>query len=193
MKIGNALMAGLVGGLVAASAPASAASIVTNQWYEGSFNAAGSWVFGGSSFGGPNGYNGPILPSGTANPVFAPDGTSWSISLPSGGFLTLTDIQISGDRFDVYLNGSLAGSTSAPVGGSYTSDISAALADPNFSKGTFALGAGTTDISFLFTGSINYGNMEFIVQGNPVPVPATLGLAAAAAAALGLVRRRRRA
>jgi len=195
--------------------PAKADNIIENQWYTGHFNETGSLLFG-AAFPGGLGANGPLLGGGVGNAVDAPpvDGGALSaeITLTSAQFLTVTDVEISGDQFQIFVNGVAAtpapvganglvpsgqqalagGLTSVPVAnaGSVGEDISAALSDPNFSSGTFVLSPGLNVITGVFLGTIQFGDFNFIVT-SPVPEPSTLSLLGIGLAGLGLFRRRR--
>jgi hypothetical protein len=211
------LLAGVsVIALGAASVPADAAAIVANQWYTGHFtNPAGSPLFAGAYSVGTNG---PILPTGFANAIAAPGSTtaplSLTITLPSGGYLTVTDVEDSGDQFQMSVNGvletaatgdpsglggqqAIGADTSVPVpGAAYCSEnISTCLSNPDFSSGTFLLPAGTDTITGTFLGVIGYGDMDLIVEPASTadaPEPATLSILGAGLAAFGLIGRRRR-
>lgn len=200
-------------GMFAVALPAFADNITANTWYIGSFSGTGNPVYGG----GPNyamGTSGPILPSGTANPVVAPSGTSWTITMSGNGFLTVTDYQGIGDYFTVYDNGNpmalhdspLGGATGRIVGGlsetsapgsesNYTTNISDALAyGSGFSSGTFALLPGVNTITMLYDGTLFEGDMAFIADPN-VPEPGSLamfGTGLTLLGGLGLFLKRRR-
>lgn len=201
-------------GMFAVALPAFADNIFTNTWYTGSFSGTGTPVFGG----GPMyslGTSGPVLPSGTADSVVAPSGTTWSITLEAGGYLTVTDFQATGDQFTVYDNGNpmalatgaLGGAsgqivgglsmTSTPGSGSYTQSISDALAPGSgFSSGTFALLPGINNITMTYDGTLETGDMAFVTEA-AVPEPGSLAMFGTGLAVLGglgmfLDRRRRR-
>jgi hypothetical protein len=137
-------------------APASAGSIVINQWYEAGFG--GTWPSPTIS-PGPDyiiAGNGPLPGGGTQASIAAPataTGT-WTIVMSTGGYLVVTDIEASGDQFAISVNGAAAtlalnnlnpagqtglanGWTSNPViGAPYASDIGSALSNSGFSSGT---------------------------------------------------------
>jgi hypothetical protein len=213
--VASALAAAALGTV---SIPAQADNIVTNQWY----TAGLSGTVGDPLTVPPSQIdrNGPILPSGTADALAAPGSGNLSavITLPNGGFLTVTDVQRSGDQFTMDVNG--IGATAAvgnPTGltpggqqavGSDTSvpilsttfcdgDISCGLSDPDFSSGTFALPAGTDTISgVLFAAQGGSGVMDFIVEPKPatttIPEPASWLLLSSALLGFGIMRRRNR-
>jgi len=201
--------------LAAFLTPANADNIVENQWYTGHFNETGSLLFGAAFFGGL-GVNGPLLGGGVGNAVDAPpvngDPLRAEITLTATQYLTITDVEASGDRFHILVNGvdatpapvganglvpsgqqALAGGlTSVPVFGSGVGeDISAALSDSNYSSGTFILSPGLNVITGDFLGIVQFGDFDFIVT-TPVPEPSSLALLGAGLAGLGLFRRRRK-
>jgi len=143
---------------IVAPDPDGAPIIVTNQWYTAIASNVGNPLTV-PAFG--LGTDGPILPSGTANAVTAPGSGNLSaiITLPNGGFLTATDVEASGDRFMMDVNGigataavgnpsgltpggrqAVGSETSVPVGGADCAEnISCSLSNPHFSSGTFVL------------------------------------------------------
>jgi hypothetical protein len=105
------------------------------------------------------GSHGPVLPAGFGNPL----GTTslpWTFTLTGAGTLTVTDVQTSGDRFELFDNGVPMGPAASPFTapgqnpgqaavGAFTSvpvpfvetgvsDINYALGDTNYSSGTGA-------------------------------------------------------
>src|SRR5271166_246472 len=152
-----AIAAGAIGA-VAAPTAASADNIVLNQWYTGTFTSPAPAALAGGPFKVFLGTNGPVLPTGFANAVNAPNPV-WVITINGTGTFTATDVEASGDRFQFFDNGAAmiptaspfngvgqnpgqnavaGGLTSLPVlGGAYKNgNINASLGDANFSSGT---------------------------------------------------------
>ena len=132
-------------------------------------------------------------------------------TLPHGGYLLVTDVEVSGDRFDMSVNGlpavdAFAGATVIIPGGQQAigsvssvpnanasnvgEDITAALSNADFSSGTFYLPPGVDTITGLFIGLIRNGDMNLIVE--PIPEPTDLAVMAVGLLGLGLAFRRRR-
>lgn len=132
----------------------------------------------------------------------APLSFSVSIAASQVGTLTVVDAGFSGDRFNVYDGATLLGSTGAAVNGDTTGaitfDYDAALANSDFSRGTFTLGAGSHVISGLMFQSASDANgpLNATIGGvkltvSPVPEPATAAtLLIGLGLLLGALRRR---
>jgi hypothetical protein len=182
----------------AKAAPAPAPEIVLNQWYSAAF---GSDV--PSPLYGPpyiTATDGPVLPGGFADSIAAPTGTAWTITLAGSGTLTVTDLEYSGDQFQMYDNGVLMSVAASPFtalgqnpgqtspgsgltstqgyAGSAGEDINVALGNKNFSSATFALNSGVNDITGNYMGTVGNGDMAFIAESEtpPVPEPSSLTL-----------------
>src|ERR1700678_721201 len=90
-------------GFGAAHAQVAADNIVLNQWYTGHFTASNTPLQGGITIA--LGTHGPILPwPGFGNAVTAPP-PAWTITLSHSGTLPVTDIEESGDQFQMFDNG----------------------------------------------------------------------------------------
>ncbi|WP_216856489.1 PEP-CTERM sorting domain-containing protein [Acidisphaera sp. S103] len=206
MGLKNVLLTGAsVVALATAAIPAHAApiqtnQIQTNQWYTGAFNStAASALFGPGTVLGAN-----PTPGTNATVVFAPVNTStpWTtVDLPFGGFLTVTDVENSGDSFDISVNGVDLGTTSkGTIGANCNNEIACAVSGTSaadFSHGTFVLPAGTDTFSGIVNTQISGGNFDFIIEANanpnnPVPEPVSLAVLGVGMAGLAAVRRRKR-
>jgi hypothetical protein len=197
-----ALLATIPTFLAMPTARANSDNIVVNQWYTGQFvSPAPSQLFGAGSAEFFLGVDGPILPSGNnfANSVLAPTGTSWQITLATSGTLTVTDLEATGDEFQMFDNGNPMAAAASPfvvapqnpgwvspgggdtsastVGGPYESgDINASLGNADMSSATFALNSGVNVITgeWLVTNNQGTGDMAFIAE--PTPEPSSLVL-----------------
>ena len=132
---------------------------------------------------------------------------SFEVTIAAGqiGTLTVVDAGFSGDRFKVYDGTLLLGSTGAAVNGDSTSgapitfDYDAALANGDFSRGSFTLGAGShviTGVLFASTIDPDFGALNSTIGGvkltvSAVPEPATgASLLIGLGLLLGALRRR---
>lgn len=132
-------------------------------------------------------------------------GFSFTIAPGSFGTLTVVDAGVMGDVFEVIANGNVLGQTSAvplhelletdfpaPV------DFSQTLADSNYSRGVFTLGAGSYTVTGRLTQSwtidgfaqnATLGGVKLEVSA--VPEPASLAAMLAGLAVVAVVSRRR--
>lgn len=130
-------------------------------------------------------------------------GFDFSVVTIAAGFqlkLTVVDLGFSGDRYTVYDNGALLGTTGPAVNGDTSGAIEFsadnALANSSFSRGVFTLGAGSHSITGVMSTSLqgldaSIGAVKLEVS--PVPEPATVASLLAGLALLGAVTRRRSA
>jgi hypothetical protein len=166
------VMVGLMLGTVLGAASSTPADpiVVGGNWYEFQVGA----LCGGFVCPATGCLNGPVgcIPSPSGNSQFAPD-PPWTFTLVGPGTITVTDIALSGDTFDVFDFGVLIGSTSVvPIFGTNCGlDPVPCSLDPNVSHGVFSLTAGPHSITII--GRIAAGGAaDFRVD--EVPEPATL-------------------
>lgn len=163
---------------------ADAAAISTDTYYSLGFEGVGSNIIGTAS----GGFTHCTNPSCVASPA----GSSFEFTLASAGVLTILDLFISFDEFDIYNFGSLLGSTTASTrGGDCGSDFTCALADTRYSRGVFNLAAGSYSISGIQTAGTS-GAGALIVETSPVPVPAAGVMLLSVLLGGGFAARRRR-
>ena len=168
----------------AAAPRAEAAVISVDTLYSVGFGGVGSTLFGTAGTGFVDCTNPDCTPS--------PAGSSFEFTLTEPGELVIQDLFFSVDQFELFdaVLGSL-GVTSAPVdGGSCDSDFTCAAGDPDYSRGVFALTAGSYSITGVQIAGIS-GAGALIV--NTVPVPASLPLLFGALGGLAFMRRRKKA
>ena len=174
----------LAAGLSAASV-AHADPISVGQWHTFGFDG----TVGSALYSCGNCTNG-VNPPSTQIPA-AP----WTFTLgASGGTLVVTDAFLAGDQFEMFDFGSTLGLTSVPGGGGCGNDITACLANPNVSKGSFLLGAGSHSITGILAASFSAGAGYLIVNeavAPGVPEPATWALMIGGFALAGAAIRRR--
>ena len=133
----------------------------------------------------------------------APLSFSFTVAEGFQGVLTVVDSVYSGDRFTVTDNGLVLGTTGAAVDGydavnPGTFNPDDALANPNFSRASFTLGAGTHTVTgWLSTSLVVDGAPTLATEGavrlavSAVPEPASLATLLAGLSLLTVVLRRR--
>ncbi len=207
MTFRNAILTGVATAMfsvAAVSAQANPADTITaGQWYTGTFGSGTQSTGSGATIGGQatinnplttlmftgaTGTNGPILPSGTAPAVPAPEG-AWTITLgPGGGLLTITDAELSGDQFQLFDNGTPmtpASSILTPAGqlgqsNGYTSDPVIYSFNSDLGQVLTGIDCGS-DISCALSSSFMSSGTFFIPQGVNVITGQVVALANGAA------------
>jgi hypothetical protein len=125
---------------------------------------------------------------------------TFSVTLTAPAYLTVVDGGFAGDRFQIFDNNVLVGETSLAVNTYPTSvgtNFDAALANPNFSRGTYFLDAGVHNISGLLSlSALDDANAPIdatvgALRVAPVPLPAAGLLFFFGSSLLGLFARRR--
>jgi hypothetical protein len=133
---------------------------------------------------------------------YSNDGSAlhFTFTLSGSADLTVVDGGFAGDQFQVFNNGNVLGFTSVATNTYPTSvgtDFDAALADSNYSRAVYHLGAGSYDITgLLSTSAVDNSSAPFnatvgAVSLTAVPVPAALGLFLAGSGLMGFFSRRR--
>jgi hypothetical protein len=159
------------------AAAAAAGPISVGVWYQFGFTDPGVGATGCA----PADPAGPICLPSVGTPTTFADAPPWTVVLPAGGTLTVTDAFNSGDAFEVLNFGIPIGFT--PFVGERAdcgSDPEVCLADPEMSHRVYALAAGAHSFTIAPIDTVAAsGSAYFRVDGPAVPEPSTLLLAAA--------------
>ena len=166
------------------ASPASATAVLTDTWYSFGFGTTGTPFSPGLDGG-----------SGTNPASLNAPSPDWTFTLLTAGSITFVDAFLSGDQFQITDGGTIIGSTSAGTAGtSCFDDITACLANPSISKGTFALSAGSHSINgtTLVNAPQTSGGSGFFRINSAVPEPGTWAMMLLGFGGLGLSMRRKR-
>lgn len=181
IKLGIASVA-----MLGAVQAANAVQVNLDTWYEFAFDGPQTALVSGV---------GTMLATNApgGDPIVQVGNAPWTITLTGPATLTVLDLFLSVDQFEMFDNLVSIGLTSAPTaGGACGTDITCALADARYSRMDYLLGAGDHSLTGLHPLG-QAGAAVFQITESAVPEPASLGLFAAALAGFGLVRRRRQA
>ena len=155
--------------------PVLAVPIPLDTFLQFSFTDAGVLATGCQ----PNDPVGDFCVPSSGTPTEFLGAAPWTFVAPvAGAFLTVVDAFVAGEQFEIFDLGVSLGLTSAPVGvGDCGDDPAACLADPNMSRGIFALLAGDHSITITPTLSPG-GSGSGYLQVQQIPVPPSLALLA---------------
>ncbi|MBV8886185.1 MAG: PEP-CTERM sorting domain-containing protein [Chroococcidiopsidaceae cyanobacterium CP_BM_RX_35] len=165
-----------------------AVSITVNgPWYEFSFAEVGKDA-SGCFPADPNGID--CIPSSSGNSVSV-GAAPWDYTSQSDTVLTVTDVSLRGDAFEVFDNGISMGTTPrvAAVGGCGDDPVPC-LADPLVSHNSFLLTPGNSSIAIRPTALLAPGSAYFRVE--TVPEPSTIFLNAIGLPAIFALSRKQR-
>ena len=163
-----------------------AGPVSPGTFYEFSFTDPGVSVTGCL----PNDPAGNFCISSSGTPTTFADAPPWTISLPSGGLLLVTDAFVSGDSFEILDFGVPIGMTSAFIPDTDCGDDPVpCLANPGMSRAEISLAAGDHSLMIVPLAVAPGGGSGYFVI---IPEPHIGVLAAAGLAFLALRRNRQR-
>jgi hypothetical protein len=163
--------------LLVAVATGSASTTVTID--------AGFYRFGLNQIGAP------VAPRAASGDLLASAGSPFDFTAIVAVTLIIVDLQLSFDRFQVFINGVDRGLTSSQTeGGNVGLDPLAALADPRFSRGIYPLAPGFYSVNVVLAEGALLPGSGALAVSTAVPEPSALALFASGI--LGLLALRRR-
>jgi len=177
---------------MAVALPARAGALAFDSFGQFSFHEAGSQAQGCQ----PADAAGDFCIPSSGTPTAFLDAPAWTFAAgPAGAVLTVIDVFLGADRFEVFDFGVSIGITSALVAGAAPDcgdDPLVCLATPGMSQGSFALGAGGHSITIVALQSDGSGSayLQVTGQSGAVAEPASAALLLAGLAAAASLRRR---
>ena len=179
----------IVVGLMLLSCPTTAPAepIVSGTFLEFSFSDAGIPATGCQ----PDDPGGDFCAPSSGTPTGFLPAPPWTFTADVGGaILTVTDVFVSGDQFEIFDFGTSIGLTSIPVAGvDCGDDPVVCLATAGMSNAVFALAAGPHSITItpsIVPEPFGVGYLQVTGAASAVPEPSTLFLLAAG---FGLIAR----
>jgi PEP-CTERM motif len=184
------VQASLLGAVLATSGAAMAGPIASNIFLQFSFDNVGDKAKGCD----PADPAGNFCPASSVTPTGFLDAPAWTfVASAAGATLTVIDVFLSGEKFDVFDFGQLIGTTSLPprLGIDCDEDPVVCLATPGMSVGIFNLAAGAHSLELVLTrGGQGVGYLQVADAVAQVPEPASMALMLGGLAALWGSRRR---